>query len=67
MTTFVESTMEVATLDWLEELGYSSVFGLEIAFDVGAIHTLTGTRELPQQPLAGIEIKNAAGDATLDF
>jgi hypothetical protein len=43
MTTFAESTLEVATLDWLEELGYSYTFA------VGAIHTLTGTRELPQQ------------------
>ncbi len=32
MTKFTESTLEKATLDWLESLGYGYVFGHDIAF-----------------------------------
>jgi len=33
MTSFTESTIEQAAIDWLTELGYSYAFGPEIAFD----------------------------------
>ena len=33
MTTFTESTIEQAAIDWLKELGYGYAFGPEIAFD----------------------------------
>lgn len=33
MTTFTESTIEQAAIDWLKALGYSYAFGPEIAFD----------------------------------
>ena len=32
-TSFAESTIEQAAIDWLKELGYEYVFGPEIAFD----------------------------------
>lgn len=33
MTTFTEATIEQATIDWLQGLGYDYAFGPEIAFD----------------------------------
>lgn len=33
MTSFTESTIEQAAIDWLQELGYEYAFGPEIAFD----------------------------------
>ena len=33
MTTFTESIIEQAAIDWLSELGYEYAFGPEIAFD----------------------------------
>jgi hypothetical protein len=33
MSTFTESTVEQAVIDWLKELGYYYAFGPEIAFD----------------------------------
>ncbi|MBI5841675.1 MAG: type I restriction endonuclease subunit R [Chloroflexi bacterium] len=33
MTTFTESTIEQAAIDWLKDLGYEYAFGPEIAFD----------------------------------
>lgn len=33
MTSFTESIIEQAAIDWLKELGYEYAFGPEIAFD----------------------------------
>ena len=33
MTSFTESTIEQAAIDWLKDLGYTYAFGPEIAFD----------------------------------
>src|SRR5260221_7323515 len=33
MSTFTESTIELAAIDWLKDLGYTYAFGPEVAFD----------------------------------
>ncbi|MCL4272253.1 MAG: hypothetical protein KJZ77_00150 [Anaerolineales bacterium] len=43
MSTFTESTIEQAAIDWLQELGYSYVFGPEIA--LGDIVCVASLRE----------------------
>jgi hypothetical protein len=36
MTSYTESTIEQAAIDWLKDLGYDYAFGPEIAFDGAA-------------------------------
>lgn len=46
--TFTESTIEQATINWLQELGYDYAFGPEIAFDGNVlVMRLSETYEKP--------------------
>jgi type I restriction enzyme R subunit len=58
MTSFTESTIEQAAIDWLKGLGYDYAFGPDLAFD-GVIDTLANLRDalLPKMMRGEVRVK----------